>query len=302
MRFLGSWSVLAAATSCALAHTTPGAPNPISIGPVSRFADRSLTESSGAAVSRHFPGIIWTHNDGGHGPLVYATDTLGRDRGSFVVAGAVNVDWEAMAIGNCGHRQCLYLGDIGDNREHRESVSIYRIEEPTPHTPSADSAVPVVGMERLEFQYPDGPQNIEAMYIDPGGDIYLITKTTDAVVLRYRIPAAWWNHDEPRTAEAFGQLPIQPGTSRLAAVTGADLSGDGTMLVVRTYRELFFYAVEPNGHVGDGPIATCPVLGFESQGEGVAWLDDERVVLTSERGVLGRGTIMIVHCELPRIG
>jgi hypothetical protein len=137
------------------------------------------------------------------------------------------------------------------------------------------------------------------MYIDPEGTIYLITKKTAEEVLRYRLPAEWWDHDELRTAEALGPFPIQPGTSRLSAVTDAALSLDGTMLVVRTYRELFFYAVEPDGHVGDGPVTTCPVLGIESQGEGVAWLDEERVVLTSERGIMGRGTIMIVHCELP---
>ena len=116
MRALGSWSVLAAATSCAMAHTTPGAADPIRIGPVSRFADRSIKESSGVAVSQQFPDIIWTHNDGGIGPRLYATDTLGRDLGSFVVTGASNVDWEAMAIGSCRDRQCLYLGDIGDKR------------------------------------------------------------------------------------------------------------------------------------------------------------------------------------------
>ena len=298
MRTLGSWSVLAAATSCAMTHTTPGAPYPIHIGPVSRFADRSITESSGVAVSRRLPGIIWTHNDGGSGSLVYATDTLGQNHGSFVVADIRNIDWEAMAIGTCGDHHCLYLGDIGDNKMLRESVTIYRIREPIPQTPIADSAVPVAGVERLEFRYPGGPRDVEAMYLDPSGNIYLITKTTDEAVLRYRLPAEWWDQDDPKTAESLGPFPIDPGTSRLAAVTGADLSLDGSMLVVRTYRELFFYAVEPDGHVGDGPLATCPILGIESQGEAVAWLDDQRVVLTSERGVMGRGTIMVVHCQL----
>ena len=58
--------------------------------------------------------------------------------------------------------------------------------------------------------------------------------------------------------------------------------------------------VSLRGAVGDGPVTTCPILGLESQGEGVAWLDDERVALTSERGVLGRGTVAIVHCSLPQ--
>jgi len=41
------------------------------------------------------------------------------------------------------------------------------------------------------------------------------------------------------------------------------------------------------------------VLGLESQGEGVAWLDQDRVALTSERGVFGRGTVAVVQCRIP---
>lgn len=82
-------------------------------------------------------------------------------------------------------------------------------------------------------------------------------------------------------------------------MTGSDLSPNDEHLVVRTYRELFFYAVDSVGNVGAGPVTTCPILGLESQGEGVAWLDSERVVLTSERGVFGPGTVAVVHCALP---
>lgn len=41
------------------------------------FADRRLDESSGVAVSRRNPGVLWTHNDGPR-PVLYATDTLDR--------------------------------------------------------------------------------------------------------------------------------------------------------------------------------------------------------------------------------
>ena len=115
----------------------------------------------------------------------------------------------------------------------------------------------------------------------------------------YRIAADRWGSRGVVTAEWLGRFPIEPGTTRLAGVTGADLSADGHHLVVRTYRELFFYLVDDQGDPGTGPIATCPVLGLESQGEGVAWLDQDRVALTSERGVFGRGTVAVVQCRIP---
>ena len=33
-----------------------------------------LIESSGVAVSRAYPDVLWSHNDSGDGPYVYATD------------------------------------------------------------------------------------------------------------------------------------------------------------------------------------------------------------------------------------
>jgi hypothetical protein len=268
---------------------------------VTQFEDHAISESSGIVVSRQFAGILWTHNDGGNAPYLFATDTLGRRLGTWVVAGSDNRDWEDIAAGPCpdGGR-CLYLGDVGDNRDRRPTVRIYRVREPNPNAMPADSIGETPAAAVLTFQYPDGPTDVEAMYLDASGTVYLISKGGSGPVTHYRLPADAWGADHPVTAERVGRFPIDPGTTRLAGVTGADLSADGHRLVVRTYRELFFYAVDVSGAVGDGPVTTCPILGLESQGEGVAWLDDGRVALTSERGVLGRGTVAVVHCSLSR--
>src|SRR6266568_6264490 len=41
------------------------------------FQSPRLVESSGVAVSRAYPGVLWTHNDSGDGPYLYATDLRG---------------------------------------------------------------------------------------------------------------------------------------------------------------------------------------------------------------------------------
>ena len=288
-------------SNCLLAQTTPGAPDPLHIGPVTQFEDRTISESSGVAASRQFAGVLWTHNDGENAPYLFATDTLARMLGTWIVVGSDNHDWEDIAAGPCpdgGH--CLYLGDVGDNRERRPTGMIYRFREPNPDSVLSDSISETRAADVLTFEYPDGPTDVEAMYVDAKGDVYLISKGRSGRVTHYRLPTDAWGGDTDHvvTAESLGQFPIDPGKTRLAGVTGADLSADGHRLVVRTYRELFFYAVDDTGAVGDGPVTTCPILGLESQGEGVGWLDDERVVLTSERGVLGRGTVSVVHCPL----
>src|SRR5437588_13008164 len=65
------------------------------------FQNPRLVESSGVAVSRAHPGVLWTHNDSGDGPFLYATDLQGRDRGSLLVPGAHAVEWEDIALGPC---------------------------------------------------------------------------------------------------------------------------------------------------------------------------------------------------------
>ena len=84
-----------------------------------------LTESSGLAVSRTQPGVLWSHNDSGDGPNLYAIDPSGRLLAVFPVANAAAVDWEDMSSGPCPASllaraplegaACLYLADSGDN-------------------------------------------------------------------------------------------------------------------------------------------------------------------------------------------
>src|SRR5688572_18323196 len=95
------------------------------------FQHPMLDESSGVAASRRQPGILWTLNDSGNDAWIFATDTLGRDHGAFRVIGAENRDWEAMALGPCGNRDCLYIADTGDNGRNLPTARIYRVPEPT---------------------------------------------------------------------------------------------------------------------------------------------------------------------------
>src|SRR3989442_13746056 len=102
------------------------------------FHSPRLIESSGVAVSHTYRGVLWTHNDSGDGPYLYATDLRGTDRGALLVPGAQAIDWEDIALGPCPVSfllqagSCLYLADTGDNLEFRPVVKVYAIQEPPP--------------------------------------------------------------------------------------------------------------------------------------------------------------------------
>jgi hypothetical protein len=301
--------LLLAATVASLAAQTPWViTQPREARRTGTFANRLLTESSGVIASRRYPGVLWSHNDSGNAPFVFATDTAGRDLGAFRVNDAVNTDWEDISLGPCGvgARQsgagasCLYLADTGDNRERRHSVSIWRVPEPNPASAGPGRTGATAQAERLEFRYPDGPHDTEAMWVEPSGDVHLVTKGRSHGVLHFRLPASLWGRTGIATAEALGPLPIDADPRQDQLVTGAALSPDGHRVVVRTYIEAYFFNRAPDGRLAPParPLA-CNLSGLEIQGEGVAWLDGERLVLTSERALLRRGTITVVRCQLP---
>lgn len=261
------------------------------------FANPELTESSGVAASRTQPGVLWTHNDSGNDAVVYATDTLGRDLGSFEVTGATNVDWEAITVGPCrpaAARSCLFIGDIGDNLGNRPAITIYRVPEPrvehgSPHRrPTARAAA-------VRARFPDGPRDAEAMLLTSRGDMLILNKGGAAIRL-YRIPAAAWLGRRTVTAADLGPVPIVPERAALRLVTDAALAPDGVSVAVRTYREIFFLRLEHGRLVPARPPTACDAFGLQLQGEGVTWIDARHLALTSERTFIQAGSVAVISC------
>jgi hypothetical protein len=252
----------------------------------------TLRESSGLAHSGRVPGLFWTINDSGNPAELFATDSTGRDLGLFRVTGAENVDWETLARGRCGPRTCLYIGDVGDNRERRDLVMVYRVFEP-------ESIAGGEGVVRtspvLRFRYEDGPQNVEAMFIGPDDDVYLITKERRGPARVYRVEGrAWRDPGAVATAGFVQQLPLGEGLGY--QVTDASLAEDGTV-ALRTYRYLFFFRLANRRLETDARRARCEAGGLDALGEAVDWIPGGRLATTSERlGTLG-GTVSLIECR-----
>src|SRR5882672_6380168 len=100
-----------------------------------------IPEASGLAVSRRNPGILWSHNDSGHAPVLFAVDAAGALRGRVRVP-ILTRDWEDVSAARCPAGDCLYIADIGDNGLARRRIQIYRVPEPAPG--DAETAPPEV--------------------------------------------------------------------------------------------------------------------------------------------------------------
>lgn len=129
-----------------------------------------LRESSGVAVSALVQDRLYQVNDSGSGPYFYQTDRRGRVEREIRIANFHPVDMEDLGYGRCGSGYCLWLADIGDNREQRATIRVVRIRE------QEDFPSIVVPEEVLELAYPDGPHNAESFAVHPNGDFFLVTK------------------------------------------------------------------------------------------------------------------------------
>ncbi|MBC3788138.1 PE-PGRS family protein [Spirosoma utsteinense] len=244
---------------------------------VTPISPGQIDEASGMADSRSQPGNIWIQQDSGSPAELALLGYDGQVKGKIAVPNVENRDWEELAIGPGPQEgtNYLYIGEIGDNNAQYPFSQIYRLPEP------ANLQTPITQVERINFRYPDGPRDAEAMFIDPPTkDIYVISKRENNVHL-YRLPYPQ-NINEVTVAQEYGELPSF-GQGLPGYVTGAAISPDGTEIVIRTYSGLFYWKRNAGQSVADalqnGTRRQLPYR-LEPQGEAICFDKDNRGYFT----------------------
>jgi hypothetical protein len=241
------------------------------------------------AWSRAAEGVLFSHNDGGHPANILALDLSGGLWGEIPLEGARNRDWEDIATAECQFGSCIYVADIGDNSLVRDRIVLYRVPDVGVYdgSPQPVEAFPMV--------LPDGPRDMEAMFVLPGEEVFFVSKGRSHPVTLYRYPHPL-RSGETVTLEAIqhlsdGALPIPQ------QVTGADASMDGTLVALRSYQALTFF------HVEDGRLRPIPDSRVnlrtlnEAQGEAVGLGPRGEVALTSEGILNRRASMLILRCQ-----
>ena len=269
-----------------------------------------LQESSGLAISRTQPGVLWSHNDSGDGPNLYAIDMSGKLLARVTVTNATARDWEDISAGPCpadvavpaspGRSECLFIADMGDNDSVRPDLTIYVVVEPT--VAGAGSATPSVAARSFRFRYPSGPTDAEALAVRPNGDLTIVSKGRSGTIDFFSIPAGAVERalasGEIVTAQYSGDTGIRPDQTTGRLVTAAAVSPDGMTLAVRTYYEVYFFGlVSERGESRWQDLRRPCALGdAEPQGEAIDYLDANTLLLTSERSRGRPGSIHRLQC------
>jgi len=232
-----------------------------------------IDEISGVVASERSP-VFWVQEDSGNPAAIHAIELNGTLRASVDVRGAINVDWEDIALAG----GTIWLADIGDNELQRDRLQVYRFPEPT-----LDATT--VTAEVLQLRYEDGPHDAEALIVDAReGALYVITKELLVAAGVYRAEFAGAPGGKALLLERVGEL-------QLGFVTAADLGPDG--IVVKDYVKGLLYPWTDDGDVisalaGAGcavPVGGGESIAFGHDGNLVAIPEDRAPpVFTSARG------------------
>ena len=173
-------TAVTAAASTAATGSSAHASVRLPVTPERVLRDPRIVESSGLALSTYARPILFTHNDSGDSPRIFAIRSSGATRAVLRLANKDRGDFEDIATGP-GH--AIWAGDIGDNARKRGAVHVYRVVEPRR---LVSARVPA---RRYDFVYPGGrTHNAEALLVSHrSGRLFLATKALSGAGL-YRAP------------------------------------------------------------------------------------------------------------------
>lgn len=224
--------------------------------------DTRIRESSGLADSSRFGGVVLTHNDSGDDSRIYAVDRAGRTQATWTLDGARSWDWEDISSGP-GHT--FWVGDIGDNDLNKPNLMVYKFTEPTRLQNRTLSPSQYTG---YSFVYPGGvSRNAEALLVRDNGQLTIVTKDKNGGAV----------FQAPKNLSTSKDNVLHRVASAPAIITGGSVSPDGSRLVLRSYRNVYFYT----------SLVKAPyrVVGVSDPGESITFTSAGNALLTGAEGV-----------------
>jgi hypothetical protein len=209
--------------------------------------NRAIDEASGLQAGAN--GVFYTHNDGKRD--VFVIDETGRHLGAFKLDGSKNRDWEDITRVPHEGGQLLVIADSGDNQARYSKIRLYFFAEPA----AGDYGRNHVVMHRTKVTYPDGPRDVESAAWDPSSRQILLLSKRDQPPRLYGVPLDRALAEDELEAAFLGELHgLRPPTRSdllmskrgrwVSQPTGLDISPDGRIAAVLTYRSLYLYTRE----------------------------------------------------------
>lgn len=265
-----------------LCATSYAAPTDISV------SESALREASGVVASPHNLGVVWSHNDSGDLPRLYALGTDGSALGRLSFPGVDQDDFEKdhdledLAAAPCPDLSgpCLWAADTGNNDHDRTDLALYVVAEPDIVLGQPMGSVEASRMWTIPFAYPPGVNvDSEALAVMPDASAFYLFEKIDAASARIFGASGPFADGVAITLTLAGTM-ASPGVAiaKGRMITGADMHPTGNRLLVRVYTGVYEYRFSPGSwpaHLDQAALVTVILGPFsELQGEAVGYDED----------------------------
>jgi len=202
--------------------------------------NKKIDESSGLALSRKTNEVLWTHNDSGSAPIIYAMDFKGHDLGTYFLGGEYPRDWEDISSFKLNSQPYLLIADSGDNHEinFTSYLSIYKEPDISP-----DKRKLIEPSYIVEYQYPnDKSYDVESVAVDIIQEKVLLLSKRNKKVSVFELPLItnFNTHNQVLTAKKIVKLDY------FKRPTAMDISADGKYAVILTYGKVYWFENKNN--------------------------------------------------------
>lgn len=273
---------------------------------VGKLSVGAIDEQSGAAASAT-QSRLFHINDSGDFAAIYVTDLSGKLLSTVQYSDQMPLDVEDLSYGKCDAsrtKNCIYVGDIGDNFGIRPALMFHVIEEQN----SWPAKVPT--KRSLFVRYPDGARDAESFAIHPNGDLILVTKEYSKKLARkaniYRLEAKKVYAGGAQFLTKIGELDLPKMTGsdkyRESVATSMSIAPDGKSFLILTYSGVI--EVDFDFSRGSVPAALAAGLDYQiikipalPQMEGITHSADGKSFFYSSESSKKKGSpLMKVRC------
>jgi len=256
-----------------------------------------LSEISG--IENPVGSVYISINDSGDEPVLYVMKSDGVIFHKIFISGAKNVDWEDLSFDG----DFLYIGDIGNNRNQRKDLMIYRI--PLNNSWGHDyidgklnhNLPDTLRADLFSFNYPDQmsfPPEKSRMNFDSealtyaDGKILILSKDRSkpyqGLSKIYEIDLS----DKPSKTKLLQEIQLNGVSWLTGSVTGCDYLNN--KLYVLTYKRLYIFERTK----GQFKFLRRKNLGPLQQWEGISVESDSQVRIVAEKSRLGKQKMKII--------
>jgi hypothetical protein len=255
---------------------------PIRLKPVAKLGPGPAKENSGIVKSRQFDDLFWIQNDSGDEPRIYPIHRDGRnyqdtryaDENGVLIGGAINVDWEDIAIDASGQ---IIVADVGNNENDRRDLVLYFLDEPSPKAGRTTfrKKVFIRYPDQHEFPAPQSEFNFDCEAIFTVDDtVYLLSKN------RSNTFTSLYVLNDPR-ADVTNTLTRLETFDIQGQAVGADCTRDGKRLAILTYTAIWLFERDTlDQSFFGGRVFWAP---FEKRDtEAICFADDSTLLIADE--------------------